>query len=75
MSILFLTIAIVFFVLFFVTLIEFLTGAERQGIKFFVFFFVFLLIISVLFSLKSPEILIQKINQVFASLLNNFGIK
>lgn len=75
MSIFYLVFSIVFAILFFVTLIEYLTGAEREGIKFFVFLFIFVLVISLFFSLKSSEILIQRFSQVFASLLNNFGIK
>lgn len=76
MSIFYLTLSIVFAILFFVTLIEFLTGAEKEGIKFFIFLFIFLLLISFLFTFKaSEETLIEKFVQLFASLLNNFGIK
>lgn len=61
-----------FLITFLVTLIEFLTGAERQGLKFFIFFFIFLLIISLFFSLKSAQVIVQKFTEAFASLLRNF---
>ena len=75
MSIFYLTLAIVVAIIFFVTIIEYLTGAEREGIKFFFLFFIFVLVISLFFSLKSSETIVQKFSQVFASLLNNLGLK
>ena len=73
MSIFFLSVAIVFFVLFFVTLIEYFTGAEREGIKFFIFFFIFLLIVSFLATIKgSQETLLEKFAKLIAGLIDNF---
>jgi len=62
-----------FAIIFIVTLIEFLTGAEREGLKFFIFIFIFLLLISFLFTLKaSEETLIEKFAKLIADLLQNF---
>jgi len=42
---------IVLGIVFFVTLIEYLTGAEREGLKFFIFLIIIFLIISFIISL------------------------
>ena len=42
---------IVFGIVFFVTLIEYLTGAEHEGLKFFIFLIIVFIIISFIISL------------------------
>jgi len=61
-----------FFILFFVTLLEYLTGAEREGIKFFLFLFIFLLLISLFFPLKFFQFLSQKISDLIAGVVSAF---
>jgi len=75
MSIFYFGLTIILGILFFVTLIEFLTGSETQGMKFFLFLFIFLAVASVLFPLILSKELIQNITKVFASLLNSFSPK
>ena len=61
-----------FFILFFVTLIEYLTGVEKEGIKFFLFLFIFLLLISLFFPLKFFHYLAQKISDLIAGVVSAF---
>jgi len=61
-----------FFILFFVTLIEYLTGAEREGLKFFIFLIIFILLVSFIFSLRSSQHLVQKFVEMFAGVVSAF---
>ena len=61
-----------FFILFFVTLIEYLTGAEREGLKFFIFLIIFIPLVSFIFSLRSSQHLVQKFVEMFAGVVSAF---
>jgi hypothetical protein len=61
-----------FFILFFVTLIEYLTGAEKEGLKFFIFFIIFILLVSFFFSLEFSKNLAQKFVEMLAGVVSAF---
>lgn len=61
-----------FFILFFVTLIEYLTGAEKEGLKFFFFFIILILLISFLSSLEFSKNLAQKFVEMLAGVVSAF---
>jgi len=61
-----------FFILFFVTLIEYLTGAEKEGLKFFFFFIILILLISFFFSLEFSKNLAQKLLEMLAGVASAF---
>ena len=66
MDYLFLILIFLFSILFFVTLIEYLTGAEKEGLKFFIFSAIFLLLVFSIFSLESSKNLTQKLVEMLA---------
>ena len=70
MSYLFFIPIFLFSILFFVTLIEYLTGAEREGLKFFIFSAIFLLLISFVFSLEFSKKLTQKLVEMLAGVVS-----
>jgi len=61
-----------FFILFFVTLLEYLTGAEREGLKFFIFLAIFILLVSFIFSLEFSKNLTQKFVEMLAGVVSAF---
>jgi len=61
-----------FFILFFVTLIEYLTGAEKEGLKIFFFFIILILLISFLSSLEFSKNLAQKFVEMLAGVVSAF---
>ena len=70
MDYLFLILIFLFSILFFVTLIEYLTGAEKEGLKFFIFSAIFLLLVFPIFSLEFSKKLTQKLVEMLAGVVS-----
>ena len=61
-----------FFILFFVTLLEYLTGAEKECLKFFIFLIIFILLVSFIFSLEFSKNLAKKFVEMLAGVVSAF---